>query len=70
MISMSEVDKIIRRVLESNDVTKEDRLLCMAILELMNDVKSIKRQMAIIRWLLGSILFMLIINIIGIKMGW
>lgn len=69
MICMSEeVDKIIRKIMENNP-DKDARLLCLAVLELRNDVKTIKKQMSLIRWLLGSILFMLVVNILGMKFG-
>ena len=67
MINMSEVDQIIQRILSSNGVTKEDRLLCMAILELRNDIKTIKKQIQMIKWLLSTLIFLLIVNIVLIR---
>jgi len=69
MISMAEIDSIIRQILSSNETSKEERLLCMAIIELMNDVKTIKKQMQMIKWLLSTLIFLLIVNIVLIRGG-
>ncbi len=65
ILTMSNIDDIIKDVM-NNSPDRDTRLMCLAILNLNDRINKINTKLNVLMWLLSSILFLLIINVIKI----